>query len=94
MPRARPVLCRPVPNPESSDSQQTTLTDTACASASDKKKLSLGRRGRYAILAGLYLPTSDIDAVLLHSGCRDPRQGLKALAKALTNRDMATNVQV
>jgi hypothetical protein len=44
--------------------------------------------------AGLYLPTSDIDAVLLHSGCRDPRQGLKALANALHRRDMATNVQV
>lgn len=43
---------------------------------------------------GLYLPTSDIDAVILHSGCRQVQDGLRALANALSRRGMAKNVQV
>ena len=33
---------------------------------------------------GLYLPTSDIDAVILDSNCSSPADGLRALAAALT----------
>ena len=43
---------------------------------------------------GLYLPTSDIDAVILRSGCRQVQDGLRALANALSRRGMAKNVQV
>jgi non-canonical poly(A) RNA polymerase PAPD5/7 len=43
---------------------------------------------------GLYLPTSDLDAVILHSGCTDIPSGLKALANALTRRNLAKNMQV
>lgn len=44
--------------------------------------------------AGLYLPTSDIDAVILDSGCDDIPSGLKALAKSLLRKGMAKNLQV
>ena len=43
---------------------------------------------------GMYLPTSDIDAVILHSGCRTPAVCLKALALALSRRGMARKVQL
>lgn len=43
---------------------------------------------------GLYLPTSDVDAVVMGSGCTDIPQGLKALANALARRNMAKNMQV
>ncbi|KAI7844721.1 hypothetical protein COHA_001808 [Chlorella ohadii] len=43
---------------------------------------------------GLYLPTSDVDAVIMGSGCTDVPQGLKALANALARRNMAKNMQV
>ena len=38
---------------------------------------------------GLYLPTSDIDAVILDSRCGDPGNGLRALALALARRGAA-----
>ena len=41
---------------------------------------------------GLYLPTSDIDAVILDSGCSAPGEGLKALATALARKGAATKV--
>jgi non-canonical poly(A) RNA polymerase PAPD5/7 len=41
---------------------------------------------------GLYLPTSDIDAVILDSACASPADGLRALALALTRRGMGTKV--
>jgi hypothetical protein len=44
--------------------------------------------------AGLYLPTSDVDAVIMGSGCTDILQGLKALANALARKNMAKNMQV
>lgn len=44
--------------------------------------------------AGLYLPTSDVDAVIMGSGCTDVPQGLKALATALARKNMAKNMQV
>ena len=44
--------------------------------------------------AGLYLPTSDVDAVIIGSGCSDVPQGLKALANSLARKSMAKNMQV
>lgn len=44
-------------------------------------------------LSGLYLPSSDIDAVMLNTNAA-PVQGLKAMAAALTRKNMAKNVQV
>ena len=41
---------------------------------------------------GLYLPTSDIDAVILDSACSSPADGLRALALALTRRGLGTKV--
>lgn len=43
---------------------------------------------------GLYLPTSDVDAVILDSGCTDIPQGLKALATSMARRNIACNMQV
>ncbi|KAH7292284.1 hypothetical protein KP509_29G060500 [Ceratopteris richardii] len=43
---------------------------------------------------GLYLPASDIDVVILDSGCCDIQLGLKALAKAFARRGIAKNVQI
>ena len=43
---------------------------------------------------GLYLPTSDLDAVILNSGCTNIPSGLKALANALTRRSLAKNLQL
>lgn len=42
---------------------------------------------------GLYLPTSDIDAVILDSKCGDIRQGLKVLGKALSKKGIAIDIQ-
>lgn len=47
-----------------------------------------------AAVAGLYLPTSDIDLVVVNSGCSDIIQGLKAIATSLLRKTMAINVQV
>ena len=44
--------------------------------------------------AGLFLPTSDLDLVIVNSGCRDVRGGLRALANALTRKGMAKQMQV
>lgn len=44
--------------------------------------------------AGLYLPTSDLDAVVIGSGCTDIPQGLKALAQSLLRKKLAKNMQV
>lgn len=43
---------------------------------------------------GLFLPTSDMDLVITGSLCTDIVQGLKALAQALTRKEMVNNVQV
>jgi len=43
---------------------------------------------------GLYLPSSDIDTVILDSGCTNAPDGLKALAMALSRRGLAKNVQL
>ena len=42
----------------------------------------------------LYLPTSDIDAVVLNSGLENPVDGLKALAKSLSRKKMGRNIVV
>lgn len=44
---------------------------------------------------GLYLPTSDVDSVILNSGCDDePKEGLKALAIALTRSGVGSYIQL
>ncbi|KAE8125824.1 hypothetical protein FH972_020594 [Carpinus fangiana] len=43
---------------------------------------------------GLYLPSSDIDVVILGSGLENPQKGLVALSRALSRRGMARNIQV
>jgi non-canonical poly(A) RNA polymerase PAPD5/7 len=43
---------------------------------------------------GLYLPSSDLDLVILDSGCTHVPSGLKALATALARRSMVKNMQV
>ncbi|RDX92065.1 Non-canonical poly(A) RNA polymerase PAPD5, partial [Mucuna pruriens] len=43
---------------------------------------------------GLYLPTSDIDVVILKSGLPSPQIGLNAISKALSQRSMAKKIQV
>ncbi|KAK7335181.1 hypothetical protein VNO80_26957 [Phaseolus coccineus] len=43
---------------------------------------------------GLYLPTSDIDVVILKSGLPNPQIGLNAISKALSQRNMAKRIQV
>ena len=44
--------------------------------------------------AGLYLPTSDLDLVILDSGCSDIVSGLRALAQYLVRKSLATDIQV
>ncbi|ERN06559.1 hypothetical protein AMTRI_Chr01g135620 [Amborella trichopoda] len=43
---------------------------------------------------GLYLPTSDVDVVILESNVRTPQIGLQALAKALSKKKIAKKIQV
>ncbi|KAL4273071.1 hypothetical protein GQ457_13G003480 [Hibiscus cannabinus] len=43
---------------------------------------------------GLYLPTSDIDVVILESGIKNPQTGLHALSRALSQRGIAKQMQV
>ncbi|KAJ6851902.1 non-canonical poly(A) RNA polymerase PAPD5 isoform X1 [Iris pallida] len=43
---------------------------------------------------GLYLPTSDIDVVILDSNIRTPQMGLHALARELKQRSIAKKIQV
>lgn len=43
---------------------------------------------------GLYLPTSDVDIVILESDIGSPQRGLNALAKALSQKRIARNIQV
>lgn len=44
---------------------------------------------------GLYLPTSDVDGVILNSGCDDePKEGLKAYAIALTRSGAGKYIQL
>ncbi|XP_047318051.1 terminal nucleotidyltransferase 4B-like [Impatiens glandulifera] len=43
---------------------------------------------------GLYLPSSDIDLVILESEIKTPRLGLQALARALTQKGIAKKIQV
>lgn len=44
--------------------------------------------------AGLYLPTSDVDLVVLDSGCSDIVRGLRAIGNKLVDGAMAKNIQV
>lgn len=44
--------------------------------------------------AGLYLPSSDMDIVVMDSQCGDIRSALKAVANSLVRKNMAKNIQV
>ncbi len=48
--------------------------------------------GSYA--TGLYVPTSDIDLVILDSGCTNIQAGLKGLAAALAKKKVGRAIQV
>ena len=50
--------------------------------------------GAQVLSAGLYLPTSDLDLVILSSGCTNIPSGLKALAQCLVRKSLATEIQV
>ncbi|CAA0808525.1 Nucleotidyltransferase family protein [Striga hermonthica] len=43
---------------------------------------------------GLYIPSSDIDVVILGSNVRSPQMGLRALSRALSQRGIAKQIQV
>ncbi|XP_052290059.1 poly(A) RNA polymerase protein 2-like [Citrus sinensis] len=43
---------------------------------------------------GLYLPTSDIDVVIMESGIHNPATALQALSRALLQRGIAKKIQV
>ncbi|CAI9787734.1 unnamed protein product [Fraxinus pennsylvanica] len=43
---------------------------------------------------GLYLPSSDVDVVILHSEVRSPQIGLVALSRALSQKRIAKKIQV
>ncbi|KAK4439189.1 Terminal nucleotidyltransferase 4B [Sesamum alatum] len=43
---------------------------------------------------GLYLPSSDIDVVILGSNVKTPQMGLQALSRALSQRGIAKKIQV
>ena len=46
------------------------------------------------MVAGLYLPTSDIDLVVLNSGAGDVVTALRALSSKLSRAGLAKNIQV
>ena len=50
--------------------------------------------GKAAGDAGLYLPTSDIDLVVMDSGAPDVKMALRALSRKLSESAIATNIQV
>ncbi|KAB2082290.1 hypothetical protein ES319_A05G188000v1 [Gossypium barbadense] len=45
-------------------------------------------------MIGLYLPTSDIDVMILESGIKNPQTGLYALFRVLSQRGIAKKIQV
>lgn len=48
--------------------------------------------GSYA--TNLYLPTSDIDCVILNSNCHNIARGLYAISRSLSRRGLVRTVQV
>ncbi|KAK9811253.1 hypothetical protein WJX72_000658 [[Myrmecia] bisecta] len=47
-----------------------------------------------SFVTGLYLPTSDLDLVVVDSNCTNIPQALKAIASSLSRKNLATEVQV
>ena len=47
-----------------------------------------------ALVAGLYLPTSDMDLVVIKSHCTDIPRALRAIGNILVENQMAKNIQV
>jgi hypothetical protein len=46
------------------------------------------------VSAGLYLPTSDMDLVVVHSGCTDIPRALRGIGNTLVAKGMAKGIQV
>jgi non-canonical poly(A) RNA polymerase PAPD5/7 len=80
------------PSPEEETARRDSIARIQSVVQSIWPVASLEVFGSFA--TGLYLPTSDLDAVILNSGCTDIPSGLKALANALTRRNLAKNMQV
>jgi non-canonical poly(A) RNA polymerase PAPD5/7 len=80
------------PSPEEERARTDSISRIQSVVQSIWPAASLEVFGSFA--TGLYLPTSDLDTVILHSGCTDIPSGLKALANALTRRNLAKNMQV
>lgn len=51
-------------------------------------------KGQLCCAAGLYLPTSDIDLVVMDSKSADVRTALYAVSRKLSERQIARDVQV
>lgn len=80
------------PSAEEQAQRQAAMDRIEAVVTSIWPKARLQAFGSFA--TGLYLPTSDVDAVVMGSGCADVPQGLKALANALARKNMAKNMQV
>ncbi|KAI3436347.1 hypothetical protein D9Q98_002400 [Chlorella vulgaris] len=80
------------PSPEEQVQRQAAIDRIEGVVKAIWPKASLQVFGSFA--TGLYLPTSDVDAVVMGSGCTDIPQGLKALATSLARKNMAKNMQV
>ncbi|GAB4823273.1 hypothetical protein N2152v2_010319 [Parachlorella kessleri] len=80
------------PSEEESEQRQAALERVSGAVQSIWPSAEVKVFGSFA--TGLYLPTSDVDAVVVDSGCADVPAGLKALAQSLLRKKLAKNVQV
>lgn len=80
------------PSPEESAARHAAIQRVHTIVGSIWPEANVEIFGSFA--TGLYLPTSDLDAVILDSDCDDIASGLKALATALARRGVARNIQV
>lgn len=80
------------PTPEEEKSRKDALKRIEDAVKAMWPKARVEVFGSFA--TGLYLPTSDMDAVILDSACSDIRQGLKVLGKSLSSKGIAVDLQI
>lgn len=80
------------PSPEETAQRQAAVDRVQAVVRAIWPEAELQVFGSFA--TGLYLPTSDVDAVIMHSGCADIPSGLKALATSLARKGLAKNMQV
>jgi len=86
-------LCRYLqPSPQESKARQEAVDRVAEIVKCIWPTADVEVFGSYA--TNIYLPTSDIDAVVLRSGCTNIPKGLKALANLFLRRKAARNIQV